>query len=287
LARGHDPDVLLDDPVANTAPHAGSAALQETVPLPAKSEVMPKDALLIADVPSSVEPIAETSSSVDGHLEYRRSGSRTIALNRAHPRQDLVERAAVELAEGPPEAWEQLPHDSNRTSFCCDRPDDGGQPEIFVKTKPYATPEDVAARAAAFEPPDQMALAAQADATHELELAPQVRRIVESERAQEIVRAYGLDSIAYIEPLSVTVDVAAKTQSIAYPWQEGVSTHNLEDMNDNISMGVMEMLHKISAEMRDVFAEHGIVARDLLYRQFIVRENKLLLVDAESYHRRI
>jgi hypothetical protein len=253
----------------------------------------------------------------DKALHTLRLADRMVTINVAYHDQALVDKAVEALgqadqltAEGLSEPWRQLPlhqdPDIGLAHFC-DAPE-GEQPTLFAKVS--RSPTSAADTQAMLQVIDEMPGLSEAERfdmrqetlvragwRHELELAPEVRHIIESEAAQAIVQAYGAAGVSYVAPLAVAENPAIGHQAIVYPWQTGYPAAELNsdqltpeaERLRTASANPYELPSRAALELSELFEAHGICPSDMDVDNFMVEERAdgpyLHLCDTEFFYR--
>jgi hypothetical protein len=127
---------------------------------------------------------------------------------------------------------------------------------------------------------------AQASILSEVELAGDVRRVVESDAMQEAAAYFGFNGVEFVEPIIGVVD---RTESDDFPDQVGVYRY-VEDLKtflevfpDGDVSDFNALVHHLQAQLQAA----GIVPADLSHTQVLIGSNRqACLLDAAQFYRR-
>jgi hypothetical protein len=254
----------------------------------------------------------ETVVGKHGRIEHLHFEQHTVSVNLDHPRRDLATQAVEELSDGVPPTWTEIP--TRHRQYHHNAPQgEGAEPTLFAKERQNLTPKYVQERLAGLDaafqwvademPPEtagligqesrramaEASLRVQTTAQYELELAPKIRKVADSPEAQAIAQAHNYAGISFVEPLAVVRDVETQQEVVAYPWQSGQAVFDNQTGQFQVSDQEQTVLDSVASRMDELFDRHGIVAGDLLAKQFRIQTNPdgsrtLQLTDAELYY---
>jgi hypothetical protein len=222
-----------------------------------------------------------------------------VAVNLDHPRQDLVDQAVSSmLAKGVSRSWLRQVGVADQRQYL-DNGTANMPPSLFVKTKPGILPDEAAAHLRRIEQSglsDEHKAHARAwhevcaDATHELQMAPALREVIQGDEAQALAQAHGFDGFSYVEPLAVATRQTTGEQALLYPWQPGQNaTDPLAVGPGSFPRAAQPALHDAHTGLRGLLRASGIVATDLSSSQLIVQRRPsglwhLYVKDTEQYY---
>lgn len=116
---------------------------------------------------------------------------------------------------------------------------------------------------------------------NEITLAPFIRSVIASGESQALVQSFGFESIDYIHPLLAIVDRARGKKYVAYNYVNALTFYKTSKLPEGFTDENAEIL---TEEIGFLLENKGIVATDLVPRQFLVQNNSLLLIDSEAYY---
>ena len=126
---------------------------------------------------------------------------------------------------------------------------------------------------------------AQASIQSEIELASDVRRVVESDHMQYIGALYGFAAIEFVEPIIGVVD---RTKSDEFPDQVGVYRYveDLKYFSEVFPDGDVADFNALVHQLRAQLQASGIVPADLSHTQVLFGSNRhAYLLDAAQFYR--
>jgi hypothetical protein len=195
-----------------------------------------------------------------------------VLVSRAHPLGAAARRVAAQMTDSSAE-WEFAPGVTQQldrkylTNSAEDR-------ELFVKTT--------------FPPKGVREYIASIDsrkAQNEMDIAPEVSRIIGSEAAQAVVQERGYDGIGYVAPIAATISDKG-VESVAYQWQPGqVAETAAMNLPPEAVQKELDRLTAVRDGLFDVFQANGVEPGNLRTDQMMVDGNRLELINAERYQR--
>jgi len=112
---------------------------------------------------------------------------------------------------------------------------------------------------------------------NELQIAERVERVLDSEKAQQFAKGKGFDSISVVKPLAGFITKPDGGKYMIYPFVKGIPWSKFDSnigFEDSAAVkGLIDLLEK-----------NGIAPHDLVGRQILIDDNKMILTDMEVYH---
>ncbi len=224
------------------------------------------------ETPPTPRPAVEVTKEPNGSVK---------AVNHAHPNPDLVAKAAEAVTSEDITNWPDareiivIPpaEDLERTYHV----DDLGAPTLFVKRTVFEGEGDP-------ELSDR-------DGRYEVETAPAVQTVAESDEVQQMVQAAGFTKLTYVQPLASTTQITNERgiiQTTVYPFEAGRLPGRDED-RQLVDEDEQARVEDLAYRLIPVFENGGVEAGDLAEEQFLVRDTpegpELLLGDTEAYRK--
>lgn len=235
----------------------------------------------------------EDRQDVARNIEIVRGDRFTVIRNLNYPDQQRINELSDIVGEGIPETWvpinmrTRLPVDaSEHTDILVD---DLTKPKFLAKRKRRATIDQVKKMLAHPDPVVRRLERPLQSLMSEFNIVPKVARILQQEKAQEIIIPYGFINIELIQPLLGLIEKATGEKTIFYDFIDAETLHStLKTEKNAIQKLPRGEMNNLTNGIADLFRDSGIIPGDISPFQFMTAQNEegndvLYLIDIEGY----